>query len=79
MRYSEVTKNQKITSFFKPRMKEQNNQIPCDFSETQSMLKDENDRMKKIRDACKAQIINEFQCRSESDCHKITSFFKPRI
>jgi len=78
-RRSEGTNSQKIASFFIPRMKVQKNQVPCDFSEMQSMLKDKNDGMKKICDSYKAQIINEFQCRSERKCHKIASFFKPRI
>ena len=78
-RRSEGTNSQKIASFFIPRMKVQKNQVPCDFSEMQLMLKGENDTIMKISDACATQITNECQDRIESKCHKITSFFKPRI
>jgi len=51
-RRSEGTNSHKITSFFKPMMKVQKNQVPCDFSEMQSILKGENDTIMKISDAC---------------------------
>jgi len=77
--FIEGIKSQRITSFFKPRKNTENGQIPHNLSEIQKILEGHKDRMNKIRDAYRAQISDELNCRSERKCQKITYFFKPRI